>query len=94
MNDDIYNAFADAYVKETLGTSTKSLRNKYTPVDTTKGLFGGLSKENDLESIPKLKKKKLFSKAKIISTYDSIKSKILKNEQNSISPQTLLNNNK
>ncbi|CDW78590.1 sft2-like domain-containing protein [Stylonychia lemnae] len=78
MNDDIYNAFADAYVKETLGHNP---RGKYSPVDTTKGLFGGLSKENDLEAIPKLKKKKLFSKAKIISTYDNIKNKLISSEQ-------------
>eukprot|EP00347_Sterkiella_histriomuscorum_P008562 403344619 len=87
-DDDIYNAFADAYVKETLTNTTtynqkqktwksKQPKNKeakkvsssqLAPVDTTRGLFGGLEKENDLESnnqfggalgqsIPNLKKK-------------------------------------
>ena len=74
-DDDIYNAFADAYVKETLSTKTAlnhpssnvlsafssknkksnkkssklSIHHSTQVVDTTKGLFGGLTKESDIE---------------------------------------------
>lgn len=43
-----------------------------------KGLYGGLTKGSDIESVPKITGKKYLSTQKIVSTYDNIKSKLFK----------------
>lgn len=72
---DIYDAFADAYQKETLGRSA--------PPSKTKKLFGGVLSKNkvDLEqSVPSIKQKNIYQKQ--VSQYDRIKGKLFNYEQN------------
>jgi hypothetical protein len=65
MND-IYDVFADAYQKETLGKKTQEKR----------GFSGMFASANDLESIPSISKKNIHSAGKVASTYSSVKDRL------------------